>query len=225
MTSTLTDREHRAAAERLVAYGRRLNADGLAVGPAGNLSERVGDIVAITPSQVPYDVITPESICFVTLAGEQVGGAGRLSAETPMHLLVYRETTASAIVHTHSPQAVAASIVVDELPAVHYCVLRSGGGPTIRVAPYARFGSDELAHAALDGLVDRTAVLLQNHGAITYGTDLAEAYERAQLLEWLAQVYLAARGHGPLRILSEDELGQVRAESTRRRYGVTGAPR
>ncbi|MCZ2859291.1 class II aldolase/adducin family protein [Blastococcus sp. VKM Ac-2987] len=215
----IPDPERRAAAYTLIEYGRRLNPDGLAVGPAGNLSVRLGDVVAITPSQIRYEDIVPESICFVTVDGRHVGGEGKLSAETPMHLSVYRETDAAAIVHTHSPRAVAVSTVVDELPAVHYCVLRAGGGPTIRVAPYERFGSDALARVALEGLAERTAVLLQNHGAITYGADLAEAYERAQLVEWLADVYLAARGLGAPRILTPDELGEVASESARRRYG------
>ncbi|MGY2128804.1 class II aldolase/adducin family protein [Blastococcus sp. SYSU DS0617] len=214
------DDRRRAAAESLVRYGRRMNPDGLAVGPAGNLSVRLDDIVAITPSQVRYDEITPESICFVTLDGVPVGGEGRLSSETPMHLSVYRTTAAAAVVHTHSPRAVALSTVAGELPAVHYSILRAGGGPTIRVAPYERFGSDELAQAAVAGLADRTAVLLQNHGAITYGADLADAYERAQLVEWLADVHLAASGFGSPRILTDEELGRVASESARRRYGA-----
>src|SRR5690606_18483829 len=107
------DARRRAAAEELVAYGRRMNPDGLAVGPAGNLSVRRDGVVAITPSQVRYDEITPEQICFVRLDGEHVGGEGRLSSETPMHLSVYRSTTAAAVVHTHSPRAVAASTVID----------------------------------------------------------------------------------------------------------------
>ena len=214
------DARRRAAAESLVRYGRRMNPDGLAVGPAGNLSVRLDDVVAITPSQIRYDEVTVESICFVTLDGEHVGGEGRVSSETPMHLSVYRTTDAAAVVHTHSPRAVAVSTVVDELPAIHYSILRAGGGPTIRVAPYERFGSDELARAAVAGLAGRTAVLLQNHGAITYGADLADAYERAQLVEWLADVHLAASGFGAPRILTDEELGRVASESARRRYGA-----
>jgi L-fuculose-phosphate aldolase len=216
----LSDPARRAAAKSLSEYGRRLNADGLAVGPAGNLSVRVGDLIAITPSQVRYEDVTPELICFLNEDGVQVGGEGRLSAETPLHLLVYRHTDATAIVHTHSPRAVAASTVVDELPAVHYCMLRAAGGPTIRVAPYERFGSDELAQVALEGLTDRTAVVLAHHGAITVGADLGEAYERAQLVEWLADVYLAASGRGTPRLLTDDQLAQVASESARRRYAA-----
>lgn len=208
-----------AAIDQLMEYGLRLNSDRLAVGPAGNLSVRAGDLIAITPSQIPYDKVTPESICFLDADGTQVSG-GKVSAETPMHLLIYRSTDAQAVVHTHSPLAVALSTVADELPAIHYAILRSGKGPTIRVAPYERFGSDELAQSALDGLHERTAVILQNHGTITYGTDLPEAYERAQLLEWLAEVYLAAKACGAPRILSAEELSAVAAESTRRRYGA-----
>lgn len=221
-----TDAQRREAADSLVRYGRRMNPDGLAVGPAGNLSVRVDDLVAITPSQVRYDEITPEQICFVTLDGAPAGGQGRLSSETPMHLSVYRTTDAAAVVHTHSPRAVAASTVLDELPAVHYSILRAARGPTIRVAPYERFGSDELAAVALVGLEGRTAVLLQNHGAITHGADLAEAYERAQLVEWLADVHLSALGAGAPRILTDEELGAVASESARRRYGAAaGTPR
>ncbi len=220
----ITDPNWRAAAESLIHYGRRLNADGLAVGPAGNLSVRLGDVVAVTPSQVRYDKITPDSICFLTIDGTQVGGQGRASSETPMHLSIYRDTNATAIVHTHSPRAVAVSTVVDELPAVHYCVLRAGGGPTIRVAPYERFGSEALARVAMTGLTDRTAVILQNHGAIAYGADIAEAYERAQLVEMLADVYLSATGLETPRILTAEELGQVKSESARRRYGGEMTP-
>lgn len=218
---TSTDLTRSDAADLLIEHGLRLNVDGLALGPAGNLSVRVDGLIAITPSQIPYDRVTPEMICFVDIDGNQVGGTGRLSAETPMHLLIYRNTAAQSVVHTHSPKAVALSAVTGTLPAVHYCILRAASGPTVHVAPYERFGSDELARSAFDGLQDRTAVILQNHGTLTYGSDLAEAYERAQLLEWLAEVYLSAKAVREPRILSADELSAVSAEATRRRYAPT----
>ncbi len=206
-----------AAREELVRYAARLLADGLAVGAAGNLSVRVGDLIAITPSGVPYEDLTPADICLVTPAGEEVESAETPSSELPMHLAVYAATGAGAVVHTHSAEVVALSATCEELPAVHYAIT-SLGGP-VRVAPYTRFGSAGLADAAVAALQGRHAAILQNHGAVCYGATLAAAYERALLLEWLARVYRLARAHGEPRILSQAELDEVSAEARRRRYG------
>jgi L-fuculose-phosphate aldolase len=206
-----------AAREELVRYAARLLADGLAVGAAGNISVRVGDLIAITPSGVRYEELTPADICLVTPAGDEVESAETPSSELPMHLGVYAATRAGAVVHTHSAEVVALSATCEELPAVHYAIT-SLGGP-VRVAPYTRFGSAGLADAAVAALQGRHAAILQNHGAVCYGATLAAAYERALLLEWLARVYRLARAHGEPRILSQAELDEVTAEARRRRYG------
>ncbi len=209
--------ELRAAREQLVSFGARLAADGLAVGAAGNLSVRVGDLIAITPSGIGYDEVTPSDICLVTLAGDEVEAAETPSSELPMHLAVYAATAAAAVVHTHSAEVVALSATCTELPAVHYAIT-SLGGP-VRVAEYVRFGSPGLADAAVAALAGRQAAILQNHGAVCYGASLPAAYDRAVLLEWLARVYRLARGYGEPRILSQGELEEVSAEARRRRYG------
>jgi L-fuculose-phosphate aldolase len=206
-----------AAREELVRYAARLLADGLAVGAAGNLSVRAGDLILITPSGVPYEDLTPADICLVTHAGEEVESAETPSSELPMHLAVYAATGAGAVVHTHSAEVVALSATCEELPAVHYAITSLGG--SVRVAPYTRFGSAGLADAAVAALQGRHAAILQNHGAVCYGATLAAAYERALLLEWLARVYRLARAHGEPRILSQAELDEVTAEARRRRYG------
>jgi L-fuculose-phosphate aldolase len=82
-----------------------------------------------------------------------------------------------------------------------------------------RFGSAGLAAAAVEALDGRSAVILRNHGAVTYGRDLAQAYERALLLEWLARTYRLALCYGEPAILSAAELDEVTAETRRRRYG------
>src|SRR5262249_57130501 len=99
----------------------------------------------------------------------------------------YQASHAAAIVHTHSPFVVALSTVLDELPAVHYAMADLGG--PVRVAPYARFGTTQLAASAAAALAGRSAVILRNHGALTCGPTLERAYERARTLEWLAPVY------------------------------------
>jgi L-fuculose-phosphate aldolase len=206
--------EARAA---LVRYGQRMVSDRLVVGSAGNISVRVGDRIVMTPTGVNYDQVTAESVNVLDLDGAILAGTGQRSSEWPMHRKIYDLTAASAVVHTHSVFSVAVGTVCDEIPAVHYSVLGLGG-PTVRVAPYTTFGSDELAvnvAAALDG---RFAALLQNHGMIAYGSSLDEAYERAQLVEWLAEVYWRARLAGPPRILDRAELDAVREQARRHRY-------
>jgi len=213
--------ELQAARAQLVSYSARLLDDGLAVGSAGNISVRSGDLVSITPSGISYAEMRPEDICLVTLDGTQLpdGGAGpeTPSSETPMHLAIYAATSAAAVVHTHSPEVIALSAARPELPAIHYAITGLGG--PVRVAPYVRFGSAGLAAAAVDALDGRSAVILRNHGAVCYGRDLAQAYDRALLLEWLARTYRLALCYGEPAILSAAELDEVAAESRRRRYG------
>lgn len=213
-----------AARLELLEYGRRLGADGLAFGSAGNLSVRVGDVVVITPSSKPYETIEFDDLCLVSPDGSKLSGNGSISSEWPMHWEVYSTTDARAVVHTHSPEVIALSATCTELPAIHYAIARVGG--PVRVAAYTRFGSDGLAHAAGAALEGRSAAILQNHGAITYGSTLGEAYERAALLEWLAGVYRRSLDYGSPRLLTVGELDEVVAEVRRRRYGeasVTGA--
>ena len=182
----------------IVRHAGLLGPDGLVVGTAGNLSVRTGDLVAITPSSVAYDELVPGAICVVGLDGEIVAAERAPSSELPMHLAVYRATAAAAIVHTHAPYATALATVADELPAIHYLIAELGG--PVRVAPYATFGTEELAGSVTDALAGRSAVLLGSHGTLTIGSTLEQAYRRSVLLEWLAALYYRAAllGEPPL---------------------------
>ncbi|WP_447041908.1 class II aldolase/adducin family protein [Streptomyces sp. DSM 118878] len=180
----------RAAWDELVETARRTVRDGLVVGTSGNVSVRVGDTVLITPTGVPYDRLLPADVVGVDLAGRQVIGALEPTSELPMHLAVYRSTDARAVVHTHAVHATAVSLLVPELPPVHY-VTGLLGGP-VRVAPYALYGTEELARAMLDALRGRTGCLLRNHGTVTYGDSLAQAYDRTAQLEWMCRLWLTA---------------------------------
>lgn len=203
--------------ESLVTFGRRLAGDDLAYGTSGNLSVRAGELMAITPSGVPYQEMSPAGICLVRVADGQPAAGRRPSTETSMHLAVYRATDARAVVHTHSPFVVALSSLLDELPAIHYAMADLGG--PVRVAPYARFGTDGLAGNAVAALAGRTAVILRNHGALTYGSSLPQAYERAIVLEWLARVYWHATLAGTPRTLDADALAEVAEAIRALRYG------
>ncbi|MEU1406117.1 class II aldolase/adducin family protein [Streptomyces sp. NPDC005728] len=192
MTEERRDAEREAAQawEALVATARRTVADGLVVGTSGNVSARVGDLVLVTPSGVPYDRLTPDDITGVDLGGRQVLGTLVPTSELPMHLAVYRTTDARAVVHTHAVHATAVSTLVSELPPVHYMAGALGG--RVRVAAYATYGTDELAENILRALADRSGCLLQNHGTITYGSTLDQAYDRTAQLEWMCRLWLTA---------------------------------
>ncbi|MFI8532472.1 class II aldolase/adducin family protein [Streptomyces aquilus] len=184
-------REEEARAwEHLVATARRTVTDGLVVGTSGNVSVRVGDTVLVTPSGVPYDRLTPDDVTGVDLDGRQVLGTLVPTSELPMHLAVHRSTDARAVVHTHAVHATAVSTLVPELPAVHYMSGALGGA--VRVAPYATYGTEELAENMLHALADRTACLLQNHGTIAYGDTLDQAFDRTAQLEWMCHLWLTA---------------------------------
>ncbi|MFG3409753.1 class II aldolase/adducin family protein [Streptomyces sp. NPDC048142] len=174
----------------LVATARRSAADGLVVGTSGNVSARVGDLVLVTPSGVPYDRLGPHDAVGVDLAGRQVLGDLGPTSELPLHLAVYRSTDAAAVVHTHAVHATAVSTLVTEVPLVHYAAALLGG--PVRTAAYARYGTPELADAMLGALRDRTGCLLANHGTVTYGDTLDAAYERTAQLEWLCRLWLTA---------------------------------
>ncbi len=191
----------------LVDYCLRMQADDLTVGTSGNLSVRSGDLIAITPSGVNYDDLTPEAICVIDLEGKVVEADLDPSSEVPMHTSVYRATDAGAVVHTHPMYCTALSVLMDEVPPVHY-MLALLGGP-VRVAPYARFGSPELAQGSVDAMVDRTGVLLRNHGATTYGDTLAKAYTRSIYLEWVCRLYHQARLIGEPQLLTAEQLEEV----------------
>ncbi|MFI8951277.1 class II aldolase/adducin family protein [Streptomyces sp. NPDC053750] len=204
------ERAREAAWEALVATARRTVADGLVVGTSGNVSVRVDDTVLVTPSGVPYDRLALDDITGVDLDGRQVLGTLVPTSELPMHLAVYRaDGDARAVVHTHAVHATAVSILVPELPLVHYMAAALGG--PVRVAPYAAYGTDELARNMLAALADRTGCLLQNHGTITYGASLDQAFDRTAQLEWMCRLWLTASsvpGHTPS-LLTKPQLTEV----------------
>lgn len=195
------------ARERIIEYSLRMLKDGLTVGTSGNVSVRFGDNIAITPSGVDYEALVPEDICIITLEGKHVDGPENPSTEVPMHTVVYQNTDALAVVHMHPVYATVLGTLVDEIPRIHY-MLALLGGP-VRVAPYAPFGTEELARNCIVAMQDRYGVLLQNHGATTYGDTLAKAYSRATYLEWLCRIYCEAKALGEPRLLSAAEFDAV----------------
>lgn len=207
-------------------HARRMAADGLVVGTSGNLSVRNGGLVAVTPTGVDYETLTPSDVPVVDLDGSGVDDALAPTSELPMHLGVYTRATdpdgdeIAAVVHTHAVHATAVSTVVDEVPPIHYILALLG--PSVRVAPYATYGTAELATSMLAALDGRRGCLLANHGTITYGATLPAAYHRTQQLEWACRLWLLAASAGEPHLLPADEIEHVAGKL--RGYGQPAQP-
>ena len=198
---------------------RRLGAEGLLIGTAGNVSVRVGERVAITATGAVLARLTPDQVTVVDLDGNLVDGSLEPTSELDLHLGVYRRYGTCAVVHTHAPMATALSCVLDELPCIHYQLLALGG--SVRVAPYATFGTPELAESVLTALEGRGAALMANHGAVTHATTLDRAVEHALLLEWACGVHQHAAAFGAPRVLDEAQQLAVVEAAIARDYGTT----
>jgi L-fuculose-phosphate aldolase len=195
---------------RIVRLAQALDQAGFCPSKSGNVSCRHGDGLLITPSGLPYAVMQPGDIIALDLAGKVRAGSGKPSSEWRFHTTIYRaRPDAQAIVHTHSPMATALSCARKGIPAFHYMIALCGG-PDVRCADYATFGTQALADNAVRGLEDRKAVLLANHGVIALGATLEGAHTIAAEVENLARQYLAllAAGLKPA-ILGKAEMKRV----------------
>lgn len=219
LTKTEDESGLEAAIGAIVSAGRELAADGLVSGTAGNLSARVGDLVAVTATGARLGELDPEQVTVVGLDGAVVRGRLAPTSELALHLSVYRRFGPGGIVHGHPPVATALGCVIDELPCIHPDMVELGG--SVRVAPYRPFGSSTFAEVTADALEGAQAALMSNHGTLAIGTDPDQAVRRTRLLEWAAGIYWRAVQIGEPRVLSEAQQEELRMVIRRLGYGHT----
>ena len=203
----------------IVRVARLLRARGLAIGTSGNVGARLEDgRIAITPSTMDYDEMTPDDVVIVEADGSPSEGRHRPSSELRIHVEVFASRAdARAIVHTHSPFATTFAAARRPVPAVHYvlALLVAPGRDALRVAEYATFGTAELARNVVQALGDDHAVLLANHGAIAVAGSLRSALGRAERVEELAMLAWRAEQLGGAALLDAAELDRVREQMAR----------
>lgn len=187
----------------------RLSELGLNTGSAGNISCRFGGGVLISPTGADAATLRPEALVLLDMQGEALG-PGVPSSEWSMHLAIYQAyPQAQAVVHTHSDACVALACQRRPLPAFHYMVA-GFGGDDVRCAPYATFGTEALAEAAVAALEGRNACLLANHGMICHAATVEKAVANAAKLETLARQYWMSAQLGAPVVLDAAEMGRVR---------------
>jgi len=201
----------RAKRQSIIDACLAMNAKGINQGTSGNISLRDRDgTMLITPSGVPYDQMHPEQI--VTLPVDDAPNPGlrpKPSSEWRFHQhLMQARPDIGAVVHCHPPYATAVAVQNRPIPACHYMVA-AFGGKDVPIAPYALFGSEDLATSIANVMADRDGCLLANHGAITVGDTLDRALWRMEELEALARTLLFSQIGGAPVILSDDQIAEA----------------
>jgi len=189
-----------------------MNARGFNQGKSGNISARLGNAILITPSGIPYEELHPEDLAVMPIKGKYGKWTGPYapSTEWRIHLDIMRaRPDVGAVVHTHSLYATVLAICGREIPAIHY-MIAMGGGPTVRIAPYATFGTKQLSTNVVKALKGRNCCLLANHGTVSVGADVRRALVLAEELENLSRQYILSMQVGGANILPDAEIALVK---------------
>ena len=194
----------------VVKYGRKMLDAGLTTGTGGNLSvfNKNKKMLAISPSGVNYLETKPEDVVVMDLEGCCHDSRCTPSSEAGFHMALYQKRPEiNAVVHTHSVYATTVACLNIELPAIHYLV--GFAGKKVPLAPYATFASPELAENIIGTIGNYNALLLANHGLITVGTGIQNAFDAAEEIELVAQIYIQSLSAGNPVILSDNEMEKV----------------
>jgi L-fuculose-phosphate aldolase len=210
-------------AREVVRCCRSLWEAGLIAGVDGNVSVRLSsDRILVTPRGLLKSELSPDDLVEVDLAGIRLHGSRQPTSELDLHLRAYRQRTeCGAVVHAHPPTATAFAVVGEGLPGdvLPEIALLMGEVPCV---PYATTGTPALGDAVEPFLARHVALLLANHGAMTWGRDLTEARIRMESLEHGARILLAARALGRVGRLTREQLDaleRMRGTSSHGKHG------
>lgn len=198
--------------EQVARLGKELLDRGLTAGTGGNVSVRRGNRVAVSPSGVPYEEVTPETVPIVSVDGEHLWGDDKPSSETPMHTLIYQaRPDVGGIAHTHSPYACTFATVGEPIPPSYYLI--AFAGDKVPVAEYAHPGTAELGELAVEALGDSyDACLLKHHGVMALGETGEDALEVAVMVEMCARIHYQAANLGTPQLLPDDAIDDLRVK-------------
>ncbi|SEF90528.1 L-fuculose-phosphate aldolase [Caloramator fervidus] len=196
--------------KEIIYYGQEIKKIGLVVGTWGNISARFEDKVLITPSGIPYEKLSEEDIVICDLNCNIIDGKHAPSTELIAHVEIYKHRRdVNAIIHTHSIYASAIAVTRKNIPAIIEDMAMIIGGE-VPCAKYAFPGTKELAENIIEVLENKNAVLLANHGAISLGRNLKEAFNVCQILEKSAKIYILATQIGMPKPLAIEEVEKMR---------------
>jgi len=197
---------NRALREEICEIGRRVYNKGFAAANDGNISIRVGENeVLCTATMICKGFMNPDDICAVDMNGDQISGKRKRTSEVLLHLEIMRNRPdVKAVVHCHPPHATAFAVVGEPIPQ---CIL-----PEVEVfmgevpiAPYETPGDQRFAETVTPFLKATNTVILKNHGTVSFGKDLTEAYWKTEILDAYCRILLLARPLGSVDYLNEQK--------------------
>ncbi|MFQ5933036.1 MAG: class II aldolase/adducin family protein [Dehalococcoidia bacterium] len=199
------DEEKRSVMEA----AQKLLTQGLVFATSGNVSMRLGQkkgsgLLAVTPTGMPYEAMTPEDIVVIDFGGDVVEGNGNPSSESLTHIAVYKaRPDIGCVIHTHSIYASVLAVAGIELPPIIDELVVYLGGP-VKVAEYGFPGTEELGEKACAALEDRNAVFLRNHGLLSVGGTMQDALRVCELVERAARIFIHASALGKVGVLPSE---------------------
>ncbi len=207
----------REAARAIVRCCRRLWQAGLIGGADGNVSVRLGpDRILVTPSGLLKADLSPDDLVEVDLAGRHRRGRRRATSELDLHLCIFRhDPGCNAVVHAHPPFATAHAVSGVPIEAEALPELLLLLGRSVPIAPFAVPGTPAVGESVVPFVPGHRAALLANHGAVTWGADLAIAQIRMESLEHGARILAAARALGPIRPLPAEAVDRLDPQGRR----------
>lgn len=208
-----TEQQHR---EEIVRFGKLLHQTGLVAATDGNLSVRLNDgNILCTPTSMSKGLLNPDDLVIVDADGRKLNGSRGVSSEIAMHILIYqRRRDVGAVVHAHPPTATgfaAAGLALDRALCAELIVTLG----SVPLANYETPGTPELAAALAPLVSDHDAILMANHGVVTYGVDLLNAYMNMETVEHFAKIALVTHLLGKQQTLSEQHVDKLREIRTK----------
>lgn len=196
--------------EQICEYGRRLYARGFVSANEGNISARLGpDAILATPTMTSKGFLRPDELAVVNLAGEQRGGPKPCTSEIRLHLAIYRHRPdVNAVMHTHAPHATAFAITGTPVPNNVHPELEYFVGK-VPTAPYITPGTEEFAAGVVPFLDSSRAVLLANHGLVTFADSCESAWFTSEIVESYCKLLILAKGLGTVRELTPEQVGEL----------------
>lgn len=206
--------ENMETRRELCKYARKIVEDGLVVGPGGNISARAGDKMYLSPSGFAIEEIEPEQWVEVDIPTGEITEQGlRPSSEVLMHLYGYRKNKSiAAMVHTHPAACIAFTLVEKDLP-IMFPDQAALVGKTAFV-DYVLPTTSLLADAVAEKVNEASSILLGNHGLVTTGRNLREAYYRTQVVNESCKIYMSAKAVGPVKVLTDEQFAEVASLET-----------
>jgi L-fuculose-phosphate aldolase len=196
--------------EQMCEIGRRVYNKGFAAANDGNISLRIGDDrVLCTPTRVSKGYMKPDDLCIVDMDGGQVSGKRKRSSEILLHLTIMKaRADVRSVVHCHPPHATAFAVAREPIPK---CVL-----PEIEVflgevaiSPYETPGSQSFADTVLPFVKDTETILLANHGTVTYGSDLEDAYFKTEIIDSYCRILILAKQIGRVNYYTDEKAAEL----------------